>query len=116
MLTQNIFKGDVRANEQLNLIVLHTVWLREHNRVARFLQRMNPFWDDERLYQEARRITTAEYQHIVYNEWLPIILGNEFMTSFGLWPLTKGFSTDYRDDFDPRITNEFATAAFRYGI
>ncbi len=35
------------------------------------------------------------------------------MTSFGLWPLSKGYSKEYRDDFDPRITNEFATAAFR---
>ncbi len=39
--------------------------------------------------------------------------GNQFMTNFGLWPLTKGFSTDYLDDFDPRVTNEFSTAAFR---
>ena len=40
-------------------------------------------------------------------------LGKSFMTSFGLWPLSKGYSKEYRDDFDPRITNEFATAAFR---
>ena len=35
------------------------------------------------------------------------------MTNFGLWPLTKGYSSDYLDNFDPRVTNEFATAAFR---
>jgi hypothetical protein len=35
------------------------------------------------------------------------------MSNFGLWPLTKGYSTDYLDNFDPRITNEFSTAAFR---
>ena len=70
---------------------------------------------DEELYQEARRIVIAEYQHIIYKEWLPIVLGGDFMTSFGLWPLSKGYSDSYRDDFDPRITNEFATAAFRFG-
>ena len=39
--------------------------------------------------------------------------GNQFMSSFGLWPLTQGYSGDYLDNFDPRITNEFSTAAFR---
>ena len=37
------------------------------------------------------------------------------MDIFGLWPLSKGYSTSYMDHFDPRITNEFATAAFRFG-
>lgn len=37
------------------------------------------------------------------------------MQTFGLWPLNSGYSRDYRDDFDPRITNEFSTAAFRVG-
>ena len=107
--------GDVRVNEQLNLIVMHTVWMREHNRVARSLSRLNPGWSDETTFQEAKRIVVAEYQHIVYNEWLPVILGAEYMTSFGLWPLSKGFSSKYMDTFDPRVTNEFATAAFRFG-
>ncbi len=37
------------------------------------------------------------------------------MDLYGLWPLNSGFSNDYRSDFDPTITNEFATAAFRVG-
>ena len=37
------------------------------------------------------------------------------MKSFGLFPLTEGFSNNYRNDFDPRITNAFATAGFRMG-
>ena len=41
--------------------------------------------------------------------------GNEFMSRFNLWPLSQGYSSEYRDDFDTRITNEFATAAFRFG-
>ncbi len=76
---------------------------------------MNPHWNDERLFQEAKRIATAEYQHIVYKEWLPLILGKELMDLFALWPLSKGYSDDYLNTFDSRVTNEFATAAFRFG-
>ena len=109
------FAGDFRVNEQINLVVVHTLFLREHNRVARQLELSNPSWSDEKLYQEARRITVAQYQHIVYNEWLPVILGNNFMRTFGLFPLSSGHSQDYDDSFDPRINNEFAAAAFRFG-
>lgn len=48
--------------------------------------------------QETRRIVVAEWQHIVYNEWLPIVLGRQFMEKFGLYPLTSGYSNDYRSD------------------
>ena len=49
--------------------------------------------------QEARRVLNAEYQHIVYNEFLPALLGQQYMENFGLLPLTDGYSNDYRDDF-----------------
>jgi len=109
------FAGDFRVNEQVNLVVVHTLFMREHNRIAGHLEAANPGWSDERIYQEARRINVAQYQHIVYNEWLPVILGNNFMRTFGLFPLSSGHSFDYDDSFDPRINNEFASAAFRFG-
>jgi len=109
------FAGDFRVNEQLNLIVLHTLFMREHNRIAAELTRLNPRWSDDKIYQEARKINVAEYQHIIFKEWLPIIIGNTFMKSYGLFPREAGFSTDYSDSFDPRINNEFSGAAFRFG-
>ena len=93
--THTYVLGDVRANEQLNLLVMHTIWMNEHNRVADELARKHRSWNDEKLFQEARRIVIAEYQHIIYSEWLPKIIGPEYMDSLGLWPLTKGYSDTY---------------------
>jgi len=116
MGTGTCFKaGDGRVNENPNLSVLHTIFLREHNRVADQLSRLNPGWSDEKLFQEAKRFVNAEYQHIIYNEWLPAVIGKQYMNLYGLFPLTSGHSNDYDTSFDPRITNEFATAAFRFG-
>ena len=111
--------GDFRVNEHHALLSMHTIWMREHNRVAKELKKFNPRWNDEKLYQEARRIVVAEYQHIIYTEWLPHILGIETMNNFGITPISAGHSESYlisKDfEFDPRIANEFATAAYRFG-
>ena len=56
--------------------MLHTIWLREHNRVAEQLARIIPGRNDEFYFQEARRIVIAEYQHITFTEFLPVFLGN----------------------------------------
>ncbi|XP_071451651.1 salivary peroxidase/catechol oxidase-like [Hetaerina americana] len=110
--------GDVRANEQPELALMHTLWVREHNRVVGILSELHRGWSDEQLFQEARRIVAAEMQHITYNEFLPIILGKEYMDKFQLTPLvTSGGNHTrlYDADLNAGITNVFATAAFRFG-
>ncbi|GIY55989.1 chorion peroxidase [Caerostris darwini] len=105
--------GDARANQHPPLTSLHTLFLREHNRLAEELGRINPFWDEERRFQETRRIVGAEMQAIVYKEYLPITLGTERMTFFKLW-LSRG-TTGYDENVDSSLMNEFSTAAFRFG-
>jgi len=78
------FIGEVRVNEQLVLATMHTLWAREHNRIAHELGQINPHWDDETVFQETRRIVIAEIQHITYNEFLPTLLGKGVMEKFGL--------------------------------
>ena len=101
--------GDVRCNEQFSLTVMHTVWLREHNRCARELGGINGHWDDERLFQECRRIVGALIQKITYLDYLPKVMGPENYDFF------VGPYLGYNPDVDPSVPNAFATAAYRYG-
>ena len=102
---------------------MHTVWFREHNRLAEGLRSVNPHWDGDRLYQEARKVDTpsrlealttapqivgAQLQHITYSSWLPRVLGAGALASLGPYP-------GYRPATDPTISNVFATAALRFG-
>ncbi|XP_069177101.1 salivary peroxidase/catechol oxidase-like [Procambarus clarkii] len=107
--------GDGRVNQQIELAIIHTVWVRMHNRIARELARLNPHWSDETIYQETRRIVVAIYQHIIYNEWLPLVLGKDYMAENGLLPLREGFSRGYDSGLNAALLNEFATVAFRFG-
>ncbi|KAG8258755.1 peroxidase activity protein [Homalodisca vitripennis] len=107
--------GEIRVNEQLVLTCMHTLMAREHNRVARGLSTINPHWDDETLYQEARRIVIAEIQHITFNEFLPIILGKDVMEKFGLMLQKEGYWDGYDPNVNPNIIAAFSAAAFRFG-
>jgi peroxidase len=39
------------VNEQPLLAIVQTLWSREHNRLAEELQKINPHWNDETLFQ-----------------------------------------------------------------
>ncbi|XP_028937561.1 lactoperoxidase [Ornithorhynchus anatinus] len=99
--------GDSRVSEQILLSVFHTLFLREHNRLARELKRLNPQWDGEKIYQEARKIMGAIVQIISYRDYLPIVLGDELEKMI---PKYQG----YDEEVDPRVANIF-TFAFRFG-
>jgi len=43
--------GDPRVNEQTVLAMIHTLLVREHNRIASELGKINPQWNDETLFQ-----------------------------------------------------------------
>uniref|UniRef100_A0A182F4S5 Uncharacterized protein n=1 Tax=Anopheles albimanus TaxID=7167 RepID=A0A182F4S5_ANOAL len=67
----------LRCQEPGAIGALHTVLLKEHNRVADQLAHLNPEWSDTTLFYETRRIVMAQIQHITYNEFLPIVLGSQ---------------------------------------
>lgn len=96
--------GDVRANENSELTSIQVLYVREHNRLATMLAGQHPTWTDEQLYQQARRLVIGEIQHITYTEFLPSILSTALPAYTG-----------YKSSVNPQVSNEFSTAAFRFG-
>jgi peroxidase len=99
--------GDVRANEQAGLTVVHTLFVREHNRLADRIHNLYPELNDEDIYQLARRIVGAEMQIITYEEYLPAMFG------YDLAPDPD--DAVYDPATNAAITNSFAHAVFRFG-
>ena len=111
--------GDVRANENIVLTSMHTLFVREHNRLADELalkldtadpSLTQTFNDstlsrDEFIYQSARKIVGAQMQIITYDQFLPALLGSDPLTTY----------TGYNPNTDPSIANEFSTAFYRLG-
>lgn len=106
--------GEHRINENIGIGVLHTVFLREHNRLCDKLMEKNLLWKlfpvefDEVIYQRARHIAIAKYQKIIYEQFLPSLLGQYKYNKLGQY---GGYNTFV----DPRVTASFAAGAFRYG-
>ncbi|GIH29212.1 hypothetical protein Aph01nite_75220 [Acrocarpospora phusangensis] len=62
--------GSDRANLHIGFTMLTTLFLREHNRVARRLAGRHPDWDDERLFQTTRNILVVLLIKIVLEEYI----------------------------------------------
>ena len=95
---QAIVAGDSRANENIGLTTVQTLFARDHNRIVDLLPNG---WSEQRKFETARQLVIATMQYITYEEWLPA-QGVELSNAKG-----------YQPDVDPRITNEFATVGYR---
>ncbi|XP_056151443.1 thyroid peroxidase [Lampris incognitus] len=101
--------GDSRVNEALALTSLHTLWIREHNRIAEILKGLNGHWSTETLYQETRKIIGALHQIITMRDYVPKIIGPEAFDHY------IGPYGGYDPSVNPSASNVFPTAAFRFG-
>jgi RHS repeat-associated protein len=97
--------GDVRSSENPALTALHTLLLREHNRLAAAIAADEPSLNDEQIYQRARRLVGGLVQHITYQEFLPLLLGANAIPAY----------TGYDAGVNPEVGSFFTTAAFRFG-
>jgi len=104
IVNDSFLTGDPRVMENPELTALTTLFLREHNLWVGALRSTHPNWTGQQLYNMAKAITTAEYQNIVYQEFVPLVVG----TAVGSY---KG----YDPTVNAQVTQEFSTAAFRMG-
>lgn len=95
--------GDIRVNEHIALTSFHTLFAREHNRIAEVLKIKNAHWGNDKIFNETKLIITSIFQNIVYKEYLPSLNVN-----------CKNF-VEYNEAVNPSIATEFSTAAFRFG-
>ncbi len=97
--------GDIRANEQVGLTAMHTLFVREHNRLAGLIAEGNPDLTGHEIFELARKIVGAQMQVITYEEFLPVLLG---------WGALEPYE-GYDPAVDPTIATEFSSAAYRFG-
>lgn len=102
-LTQLRASGNLHVNENPAVLVLGTLFMREHNRRAALVGANASHMGDEELFQYARKWTVAQLQHIVFSEYLQ-------NTGIVLQPYPG-----YNPAANAGIDHFFATAAFRYG-
>ena len=119
--SEKFFSGDERVREQVGLTSMHTLFSREHNRIADELaqqyrdERATPGQPvdeadlDETVYQETRKLVGAMMQSITFNEFLPALLGSSAPGAY------DPDSDIYDPDINPGIYTEFSTAAYRFG-
>ena len=90
--------GDVRANENIALTSVHTLFAREHNRIVAALPTS---LSEEEKFRIARRVVAAEIKYVTYNEFLPAV----------------GVSLERYRGYDAAVNstlaNEFSVAGYR---
>ena len=105
--------GDDRGNMHIQLITLHVQFFRLHNLIASRLSFVNPHWDDERLFQESKRLNGAIFQQIAFGEHLPLVIGPEYMMKHDLYPRSQGYYHGYSQLIEGAASITVAHAAYR---
>jgi peroxidase len=103
IINGNFVTGDPRVMENPELVAVTTLFMREHNYWVKTLKAQNSSWNGDQLYNMAKAITTAEYQNIVYTEFVPLLVG----------PIDS--NVEYDSSKNAQVSQEFAEAAFRMG-
>lgn len=114
-LPKSVFvTGDERLNQNMALTFFHTLFAREHNKICdeliedNMVYKLFPDLMDDIIFERARKINIAKWQHIIYEQYLPHVYGSYFSDKVGSY-------TSYKPNIDPSTLAVFANVAFRYG-
>lgn len=100
--------GDSRVNANPYTIILYTIFLRNHNQIAKKLTNENSVLTDDEIFAKAKEQNIKIYRDIVFKEWLPILIGSENMNKLTQEKLRKQKLNSYE------VSNEFGVAAARF--
>ncbi|HEX2842573.1 peroxidase family protein [Hyphomicrobium sp.] len=107
-LLDHFVAGDGRANENISLTAMHTIWARNHNFHVEGLIAGGFQGTPEEIFQAAKMLNEAEYQRVVFDEFADALLGG-----------MRGSGTHGHDGYNPNatasISHEFAAAVYRVG-
>ena len=107
-LLDHYVAGDGRANENVSLTAMHTIWARNHNFHAENLVQAGFEGSPEDIFQAAKMLNEAEYQRVVFDEFADHLIG-------GMKGNGSHGHKEYNPDVDARISHEFASAVYRVG-
>jgi peroxidase len=91
--------GDSRVDENPMLTMIHSLYFRNHNRIASWLKLNNPLWNDDQLFFKARDINIGAFQQQIYEEYLPETFLKRYLKKY------LGKYEGYQITVDPRITS-----------
>ncbi|MEZ5754574.1 MAG: peroxidase family protein [Paracoccaceae bacterium] len=113
-LLDHVVAGDGRVNENITLTSMHTIFARNHNfhveQLAASYQASGTVLTLEELFQAAKIVNEAEYQRVVFTEFAETLLGGVGIRGAG----DHGF-TEWNPETDAAISQEFASAVYRFG-
>ncbi|MEQ1669705.1 MAG: peroxidase family protein, partial [Hyphomicrobium sp.] len=107
-LLDHFVAGDGRANENVSLTAVHTIWARNHNFHVDNLNAAGFGGTPEQVFQAAKALNEAEYQRVVFDEFADMLFG-------GIQGAGTHGHAGYDANADAGISHEFAAAVYRIG-
>jgi len=109
--------ADPRDGYTADLVALHTLLVLNHNSWAQRVASLHAEWNDDQLFWKARQLNVAEWQHVVFREWLPALLGSlapsqiSLLTSYNP-ALVQAVMVEVATVVGPAFVDTFTPAAY----
>ncbi|RVE43837.1 hypothetical protein evm_011505 [Chilo suppressalis] len=111
--------NETRCHNSAELIVNSLVtgnmaflwFFRQHNYLAEKLGKINPCWDDDKLFAVARDINIAIFQQILYYDLMPNVVDYNFLVKNNVIFSDHEHVDDYDPSLEPLVSLEYTVMA-----